>query len=149
MNPPLRSEADRNAILSALADGTIDCIATDHAPHAYHEKEVEFDRAAFGIIGLETALSLTIATLQRDRKMSWLKVLALLTSNPARVIGKRNIGTLVKGSHADVVVFDPKRKWTYDVKHSRSKSRNTPFDGWQLTGRVVTTIVSGKIAYQL
>jgi dihydroorotase len=148
MNPPLRSEADRAAILAGIADGTIDCIATDHAPHAYHEKEVEFDRAAFGITGLETALPLALAVLHRERKLPLSKIVALLSANPARVIGKHGIGTLGKGAHADVVIFDPKKRWTFDAKHSLSRSKNTPFDGWQFTGRVVTTIVNGKIAYQ-
>lgn len=148
MNPPLRSEADRVAILAGIADGTIDCIATDHAPHAYHEKEVEFDRSAFGITGLETALPLTLAALLHDQKLPLPKILALLTSNPARIIGKNSLGTLVKGAHADVVIFDPKKRWTFGANGSRSKSRNTPFDGWQMTGKVLTTIVSGKIVFQ-
>ncbi len=148
MNPPLRSAADREAILAALEDGTIDAIATDHAPHAMQEKMIEFQRAAFGITGLETALGLAIAKLHREHKISLARVVELFTAGPARVVDLRGRGTLTPGSYGDVTIFDPKKRWTFEAAKSRSKSRNTPFDGWQLTGKVVTTIVGGKIVYR-
>jgi len=148
MNPPLRSRADRDAMLAGLADGSIDCIATDHAPHARHEKEVEFDRAAFGIMGLETALALAITVLHVERGMKLRRIVELLAANPARIIGFSGRGTLVKGAHADVTIFDPQAKWTYDVKKTKSKSRNTPFDQCDFFGRVVATIVGGRFVYQ-
>ncbi len=148
MNPPLRSHADREAMLAALADGGIDCIATDHAPHAAHEKNVEFDRAPFGITGLETALGLVITKLYIEKKIPLTRIVELLSTNPARLIGLTERGTLAKGSVADVTIFDPKRRWTFEAAKSLSKSKNTPFDGWQLTGKVVATIVSCEIRYQ-
>ncbi|MGC1372573.1 MAG: amidohydrolase family protein, partial [Candidatus Sulfotelmatobacter sp.] len=148
MNPPLRSVSDCEAILVALADGTVDAIATDHAPHAAHEKQVEFERAAFGITGLETALALAITKLHREQKIPLTRIVELLTSGPARVFDLKGRGSLTKGSFADVTIFDPKRKWTFDAAKSRSLSRNTPFDGWQFTGTVVATIVGGKMMYR-
>jgi dihydroorotase len=148
MNPPLRSAADREAVLSALADGTIDAIATDHAPHATHEKIIEFEKAMFGITGLETALGLAITRLHRNHKIPLTRIVELFTAGPARVVDLRNRGTLARGSYADVTIFDPKKRWTFDASKSRSKSRNTPFDGWQLTGKVMATIVGGKIVYR-
>ena len=148
MNPPLRSSADREAILVALADGTVDAIATDHAPHAPHEKIIEFERALFGITGLETALGLAITRLHRDHKIPLARIVELFTAGPARVIDLRGRGTLARGSHADVTIFDPKKRWTFEAAKSRSKSHNTPFDGLQLTGKVVATIVSGRIVYR-
>lgn len=149
MNPPLRSATDRKAILVALADGTVDAIATDHAPHALHEKQVEFDRAAFGVTGLETALALAITKLHRESKIPLARVVELFTAGPARIFDLRGRGSLVRGNHADITIFDPKRRWTFDAVKSRSLSRNTPFDGWQLTGKVVATIVGGKIVYRV
>jgi dihydroorotase len=148
MNPPLRSSADREAILVALADGTIDAIATDHAPHAPHEKIIEFERALFGITGLETALGLAITRLHRDHKIPLARIVELFTAGPARVIDLRGRGTLARGSHADVTIFDPKKRWTFEAAKSRSKSHNTPFNGLQLTGKVVATIVSGNVVYR-
>src|SRR6184192_2682206 len=148
MNPPLRSASDREALLVALADGTVDAIATDHAPHASHEKIVEFERAAFGIIGLETALGLAIARLHREHRIPPTRIVELLSAGPARVVNLRGRGTLVRGSHADVTIFDPKKRWTFEAEKSRSKSRNTPFGGWQLTGKVVATIVGGRVVYR-
>jgi dihydroorotase len=145
MNPPLRSVADREAMLVGLADGTVDAIATDHAPHVAHEKIIEFERAAFGIIGLETALGLAITKLHREQRISLMRIVELFTAGPARVIDLPGRGTLIRGSHADVTVFDPKKRWTFEAAKSRSKSRNTPFDGWQLTGKVVATVVGGKV----
>ncbi len=148
MNPPLRSATDREALLVALADGTVDAIATDHAPHATHEKIIEFDKAAFGITGLETALGLAIARLHREQKIPLTRIVELFTAGPARVFDLRGLGTLARGSYADVTIFDPKKRWTFEAAKSHSKSQNTPFDGWQLTGKVVATIVGGKVAYR-
>jgi len=148
MNPPLRSAADREAILVALADGTVDAIATDHAPHSAHEKQVEFERAAFGVTGLETALALAITKLHREHRIPLLRIVELFTSGPARVFDLRGRGSLARGNHADVTIFDPKKRWTFDAAKSRSLSRNTPFDGWQFTGKAVATIVNGKIVYR-
>ena len=147
MNPPLRSSADREAILVALEDGTVDAIATDHAPHAAHEKQVEFERAAFGITGLETAFALAISELHRKHKVPLTRIVELFTSGPAKVFDLHHRGSLAKGSHADVTIFDPKKRWIYEAAKSRSLSHNTPFNGWQLTGKVVATIVAGKIVY--
>jgi len=149
MNPPLRSALDREAVPAARADGTIDAIATDHAPHAPHEKIIEFERAAFGITGLETALGLAVDHLHRNQKISLSRIVELFTAGPARVFTLRGRGTLVRGSHADVTIFDPKKRWTFDAAKSHSRSRNTPFDGSQLTGKVVATIVRGKIVYRV
>ena len=148
MNPPLRSAFDREAILVALADGTVDAIATDHAPHALHEKQVEFERAPFGVTGLETALGLAITQLHRDHKLPLARIVELFTAGPARVLDLRGRGTLARGSFADVTIFDPKKRWIFDAAKSRSKSRNTPFDGWPLTGRVISTIVAGKVVHR-
>jgi dihydroorotase len=148
MNPPLRSAADREALLVALADGTVDAIATDHAPHAPHEKIIEFERAAFGITGLETALGLAITILHLRQKISLARIVELFTAGPARVVDLRGRGTLLRGSHADLTIFDPKKRWTFDVAKSRSKSHNSPFDGWQLTGKVVATIVGGRMVHR-
>jgi dihydroorotase len=147
MNPPLRSASDLESILVALADGTVDAIATDHAPHALHEKQMEFERAAFGITGLETALGLAITKLHRERKIPLPRIVELFTAGPARCFDLRGRGSLMRGSVADVTIFDPKKKWTFEAAKSLSKSRNTPFDGWQLQGKVVATIVGGRVVY--
>jgi dihydroorotase len=148
MNPPLRSASDLEAILVALADGTVDAIATDHAPHALHEKQMEFERAAFGITGLETALALAITKLHREKRIPLARVVELFTAGPARCFDLCGRGSLARGSVADVTIFDPKKKWTFEAVKSLSKSKNTPFDGWQLQGKVVATIVGGRIVYQ-
>jgi dihydroorotase len=148
MNPPLRSAADREAILVALADGTVDAVATDHAPHALHEKQVEFEKAAFGITGLETALALAITKLHREHKIPLTRIVELFTAGPARVFDLRGRGSLSKGNHADVTIFDPKKRWTFEAAKSRSLSHNSPFDGWQLVGKVIATIVGGKVVYR-
>jgi dihydroorotase len=148
MNPPLRNAADREAMVAGLLDGSIDCIATDHAPHARHEKEVEFDRAAFGITGLETALGLALTELHHKRKVPLKRLVALLAANPARIAKLEGRGSLAVGAHADVTIFDPKAKWKFDAAKSKSKSRNTPFDGWNFTGRVVATVVGGQIVFR-
>jgi dihydroorotase len=148
MNPPLRSAADREAILVALADGTVDAIATDHAPHASHEKQMEFERAPFGITGLETALALAISELHGKHKVPISRIVELFTIGPARVLNLRGRGSLAVGNHADVTIVDPKKRWKFDVEKSMSKSRNTPFDGWQLVGKVIATVVGGRIVHR-
>jgi len=148
MNPPLRSSNDRRAMIEGLTDGTIDAIATDHAPHALHEKQVEFERAAFGITGLETALPIAITVLHYHFKLPLGRIVELLSSNPAKIFGLKGRGTLAIGSHADVTIFDSKKKWTFDGSQAKSKSRNTPFDGWTFTGKPVATIVGGEIVNQ-
>ncbi len=148
MNPPLRSAADREALIVALGDGTVDAIATDHAPHAPHEKIIEFERAAFGITGFETALALAITRLHMGAKIPLARIVELFTAGPARALSLAGRGTLARGSSADVTIFDPKKRWTFDAAKSHSKSRNTPFDGWQVTGKVMATVVGGKIVYR-
>jgi dihydroorotase len=147
MNPPLRSAADREALIAALGDGAVDAIATDHAPHAPHEKMVEFDRAPFGVTGLETALALAITELHLKHRIPLARIVELLSTNPARIVGLSGRGTLARGAVADVTIFDPKKKWTFDVSKSLSKARNSPFDGWPLTGKMMATIVGGRIVY--
>ena len=148
MNPPLRSEQDRIAMIEGIIDGSVDCIATDHAPHAAHEKEQEFERAPNGITGLESALGLSIAFLHVGHKLPLGRIIALLTSQPANVLGLKGRGSLAVGSMADVVLFDPACKWTFRASESKSKSKNTPFDGWTLQGQVSMTISEGRIVYR-
>ena len=148
MNPPLRSASDLEAILVALADGTVDAIATDHAPHASHEKEVEFELAAFGITGLETALALAITKLHKEKHIPLARIVELFTAGPARCFDLRGRGSLTRGYFADVTIFDPKKRWTFEAAKSLSKSRNTPFDGGQFTGKVIATIVGGQIVHR-
>ncbi|HVC89883.1 MAG TPA: dihydroorotase, partial [Acidobacteriaceae bacterium] len=140
MSPPLRSEEDRLALIGGILDGTVDAIATDHAPHALHEKEQEFERAPNGIIGLETALGLSLLVLHRQRQMPLARVLALLSSQPAQVLHLKHRGSLAVGSFADVVLFRANGDWQFRVSESKSKSRNSPFDGWRLPGRILMTI---------
>lgn len=147
MNPPLRAEEDREAMIEGLLDGSIDAIATDHAPHAAHEKELEFDRAPNGITGLETALGLAVSVLHVRHKMPLKAVLEVLTSRPAQALNLAGRGTLAKGASADVVVFDPAARWTFRAAESRSKSKNTPFDGWEMQGRVALTISEGRVTF--
>jgi len=147
MCPPLRSAADRDALIEAILDGVVDAIATDHAPHAIHEKEVEFENAPNGIIGLETALGLSLRWLHKEWKMPLGRVLSLLSAQPAALLGLKGRGTLAVGSFADIVIFDPKAEWTYRAAEGKSKSRNTPFDGWTMQGKVRWTISEGRIAY--
>ena len=148
MNPPLRSTGDRDALIEGILDGTIDVIASDHAPHAFHEKQVEFERAAFGITGLETMLPIALTVLHHHFKLTLWRIVELLATNPARIFNLSGRGTLAKGSIADVTIFDPKKKWTFDASQSLSKSKNTPFDGWNFTGRAVATIVGGKMVHE-
>ncbi|HEU5154201.1 MAG TPA: dihydroorotase [Gemmatimonadales bacterium] len=147
MNPPLREDADREAIRQALRDGTLDVIASDHAPHHYDAKEREFDDAPNGILGLETALGLAISELVETGLMSLSDLLLRMSTQPARIFNIPG-GTLGIGAPADVVVFDPKSHWTVDPSRFHSKSRNTPFGGRSLTGRAEVTIVRGRVVYQ-
>ena len=147
MNPPLRTKRDAEVLLEALADGTIDCIATDHAPHAGSEKEGEFDRAAFGIIGLETAVGLLLDRLVRPGALSLATLVSRLSRDPARLLGLPG-GSLAPGAAADVTLLDPAVEWTVDPARFQSRSRNTPFGGWPLTGRPWKTIVGGTIVWE-
>jgi dihydroorotase len=148
MNPPLRGEADRRAVIEALLDGTVDCIATDHAPHASHEKEVEFERAPNGITGLETALGLALRVLHREHGMPLARVIELMSRQPAELIGLGEQGMLRVGSYADVVVFDAGAEWNFAAKDSRSKSKNTPFHGKAMLGRVKATVCEGRVVFR-
>jgi dihydroorotase len=147
MNPPLRTEEDRLAIRQGLVDGVIEMIATDHAPHHYEEKEQEFDHAPFGIVGLETALSVCIAELVLTGDLTLSQLIDRMSCAPARAMGIDG-GTLRSGSPADIVVIDPDAKWSVDLDQFHSKSRNTPFAGKEVMGRVCWTIVAGEIRYQ-
>jgi dihydroorotase len=148
MNPPLRNDADRKAMITGLMDGTVDCIATDHAPHALFEKEQEFERAPNGITGLETALGLALRVLHKGQGMTISRVIALMSAQPAGIVSLEGRGTLRVGSFADVVVLDPAAKWSFDAKRTRSKSRNTPFDGAGMVGWVMATICEGRVVYR-
>jgi len=146
MNPPLRTVEDVAAVRAGLADGTLDAIATDHAPHHLDEKNVEFNLAMNGIVGLETALPLTMKLVE-DKVLSLNEAVARLTSGPARCLGLSR-GTLSAGAVADITVIDPKIEWTVERDKLLSKSKNTPFDGWKMKGKAVCTIVSGKVIYE-
>jgi dihydroorotase len=146
MNPPLASTSDRDALIAGLADGSVDAIATDHAPHHAASKDVEFDRAPFGILGFETALALGLTELVDSRKLSLLRLVELFTAGPARVLGiERRIAS---GEPADLTVFSTEHAWTYRADESPSKSRNTPFDGRAFRGAPMATIVAGRIVYR-
>ena len=146
MNPPLREARDRDAMLAGLADGSVDVIATDHAPHHYDEKRVEFDRAPFGITGLETAVSLCFDRLVHAGVLSVVRLVELLSVNPARILAVAG-GSLSEGAPADISILAPDLSVTVDAPKMRSKSRNTPFDGWTLKGGVAATIVGGRTVY--
>jgi dihydroorotase len=148
MNPPLRADADRQAMLEGIIEGAVDSIATDHAPHAAHEKEQEFERAPNGITGLETALGLTMAVLHGKHKLPLNRIIALLSTQPATVLNLKGRGSLAVGSFADVVVFDPKKQWIFRATESKSKSKNTPFDGWTMLGSVAATISEGRVVHR-
>jgi dihydroorotase len=148
MNPPLREEADRVAMLEGIADGTVDVIATDHAPHHSDEKTVEFDRAPFGITGLETAIPLVFDRLVHTGRISVGRAIELLAANPARVFNLPG-GRLAEGGVADLVVLSPDRRVTVDATRHRSRSRNTPFHGWELRGGVALTMVGGRIVHRM
>ncbi|HOI54712.1 MAG TPA: dihydroorotase [Phycisphaerae bacterium] len=148
MSPPLRTAADIAALKQGLKDGTIDCIASDHAPHEQEEKEVEFAFAPFGVIGLESTVPVVIRELIDTGVLTWPELIAAMSLKPARVLGLDR-GTLAVGAVADVTVIDPGLAWTIDAARFESKSRNCPFDGWQVRGRAVATIVAGQVKYRL
>ncbi|MBI2219622.1 MAG: dihydroorotase [Acidobacteria bacterium] len=146
MNPPLRDLADRDALIEGLADGSIDAIATDHAPHHYDEKLVEFDRAPFGIVGLETAVALVFDRLVHAGRITVNRMIELMSVNPARILNVPG-GTLAGGAPADITLLAPDMPTTISAAALRSKSKNTPFDGWTLRGGVAATIVGGRLVY--
>jgi dihydroorotase len=148
MSPPLRTAADVEAIIAGLVDGTIDCIATDHAPHAREKKMLELDRAPFGILGLETAVGLAVTRLIVPGRLGWPRLVEAMSTLPARILGL-NRGTLRAGAAADITLIDPSLSWRVNVREFRSKSANSPFDGWTLQGRAVATIVGGRVKYRL
>ncbi len=147
MNPPLRSEEDRAALIEAVRDKTIDAIATDHAPHHSDEKMLDYDHAPFGIIGLETALGVVLTVLHHQNGIELSRVVEMLTAGPARAFGLPR-GTLAAGAAADITIFDPDREWTVDPSLFKSRSRNTPFAGWKLRGKVMATFVEGKEVFR-
>ena len=147
MNPPLRTGQDVQALIDGLADGTVDCIATDHAPHNSNEKMLEFDQAPFGIIGLETGLGLALTLLYHSGKVSLGRLVESMSSTPARLI-KQPLGQLAPGFAGDVTVFSPDVEWVYDVNRTQSKSRNSPFHGMKLRGQAAATVVKGRIVYR-
>jgi len=144
MNPPLRSKEDIEAIKKGLSDGTIDAIASDHAPHGKHEKEIEFEFAAFGIIGLETLLGISVTELIHSKILSWTELIKKVSLNPAKILGLDK-GTLTEGKAADIVIIDPDKEWTYKREDIKSKSKNSPFIDWQFKGALLATIVAGEI----
>jgi dihydroorotase len=146
MNPPLRLQEDVESLIEGLRDGTIDVIATDHAPHAAHEKEREFDLAPFGIIGVETMLATTLKYLVEPGHLTISQAIEKMTFAPNRVL-EREFGTLKEAAIADVVVFDADAKWTLNARDLASKSKNTPFDGFEMLGQVRATIVGGNVVY--
>lgn len=148
MAPPLRGEEHVEAVIEGLRDGTIDAIATDHAPHHHDEKALEFDRAPFGITGLETAIGLSFKELIEKGVVGLERLVELCSTNPARIFKLEGRGTLKPGSIADITIIDPDLKWTYRNADSVSRSKNSPFDGWDFTGRAVATFVNGKLAYK-
>jgi dihydroorotase len=148
VNPPLRAAADVAACIAGVKDGTIDCLATDHAPHRAEEKELEFAYAPFGVIGMECALPLYVKALVKPGHISWLKLIDLMSTQPAKIL-KLDRGHLRLGSTADVTVIDPRGPWTIEAAKFQSKSRNCPFDGWKVTSRAVATIVEGHLRWEL
>ncbi len=148
MSPPLRSAADVSALRQALADGTLDAIATDHAPHEATEKAVEYDLAPFGVVGLETAVALSLRLVQ-EKVLTPLELSARLSLTPAAILGLDDRGTLAVGKAADLMIIDPELQWIVDPGKFYSKARNTPFAGWQMSGRVIKTIVDGEIVFTL
>jgi len=144
VNPPLRTAEDVAALKKALQDGTIDIIASDHAPHLDSEKDLEYDQAPFGMIGLETTVAVAISELIEPKILSWPELIAKLTINPARLLGL-DLGTLAEQKKADITIIDPEQKWTYNKEDIVSRSKNTPFIGWQFKGRVTECLVDGRI----
>ncbi len=148
MAPPLRSEEHLAAIIEGLKDGTIDAIATDHAPHHADEKALEYDRAPMGITGLETAIGLAFNELVHKGVINLARLVELCSTNPAKIFKLAGRGTLAPGSIADVTIIDPNLPWTFRTSESRSRSRNSPFDNWEFLGGPVATIVGGRIVYR-
>jgi dihydroorotase len=148
MSPPLRTAADVEAIIAGIVDGTLDCIATDHAPHAREKKMLELDRAPFGILGLETAVGLAVTRLVATGRIGWPRLVEAMSTLPAQILGIAR-GTLRPGAVADITVIDPGLEWRVDVAKFRSKSVNSPFEGWTLKGRAVVTIVGGRVKHRL
>jgi len=148
MNPPLRTAADVKACIDGVRDGTIDILATDHAPHLAEEKELEFQYAPFGIIGLECALPLYIKALIAPGHIDWMKLINMMSTRAAQLV-KLNKGTLAEGADADLTIIDPNLQWKIDPEQFKSKSRNCPFAAWEVTGRAVATIVAGEVKWQL
>ena len=147
MSPPLRSEEDRAALIEAARDGTIDAIATDHAPHHSDEKMFEYDRAPFGVVGLETALGVALTVLHHSSAVPLARIVEMLTTGPALAFSLPG-GTLAEGSPADITVFDPEGEWTVEAQRFKSKSRNTPFAGWRLRGSVAATFAGGRAVFR-
>jgi dihydroorotase len=146
MNPPLREAADRDAMLEGISDGSVDAIASDHAPHHYDEKQVEYDRAPFGIVGLETAVSLSLDRLVHAGRIRLSRMVELLSVNPARILNVPG-GTISEGAPADITIIAPDLKVRIETAKLRSRSKNTPFDGWELRGGVAATLVGGRPVY--
>jgi dihydroorotase len=149
MNPPLRSAEDVAALREALIDGTIEVIATDHAPHASSEKEMEYDYAPFGIIGLETALGLVLTEFYHTRLLTLPMIIERLTTNPARILKLKHKGTLAPGADADITIIDPDQEWNVEKNDLQSKSKNSPFISWKLKGRAVMTVVAGQVVQEI
>ncbi|HEV7925874.1 MAG TPA: dihydroorotase [Verrucomicrobiae bacterium] len=147
MNPPVRSAADRAALIDGLVDGTVEIISSDHAPHCNYEKEVEFDHAPFGIVGFETELALTLMALYHSKRLPLSDIIAKFTVAPARLLRLHNKGALRVGADGDLTIMDVDREWVFDLNESASKSRNSPFSGWRLKGKAVATIANGQIAW--
>ena len=147
VNPPIKTDDDRAAVIEGLRDGTIDTIATDHAPHASWKKAAEFDQAPFGLVGLETALGLAVTHLIEPKHLTWPQLIEKMSRQPAAVLGVSG-GTLGVGEAADVTIIDPRAEWTVDPARFASKGRNTPFTGWTLRGRARWTIVGGEVVVQ-
>ena len=149
MSPPLRTDKDVKAVIEGVKDGTIDCLATDHAPHLAEEKELEFPYAPCGIIGMECALPLYIKALIEPGHIDWMKLIELMSTRPAQILGLKQKGSLHEGADADLPVIDPTLAWSLDASQFKSKSRNCPFGGWKVTGRATATIVAGQVKWQM
>jgi len=149
VNPPLRTPEDVEALKEALKDGTIDCIASDHAPHTEEEKEFEYDQAPFGMIGLETALGLAVTELVEKKYLTWPQLVEKMSTRPARIVGLANKGEIQEGKDADMTIVDPQKEWVVKKEEFASKSKNSPFIGRKLKGCVVATICGGKVVYQV
>ncbi len=148
VNPPLRAKEDVEAIKQAIKDGTIDCIVTDHAPHTAEEKELDFDHAPFGMVGLETAIGLVITELVEQKVITWPQMVEKMSTSPARIVGLKGKGSIKEGYDADVTIIDPQMEWIVEKEDFVSKSKNSPFIGRRLKGLVTTTILGGKVVYQ-